>query len=130
MRRALRFRDGGCRFPGCTNDKFVDGHHIQHWADGGETSLDNLVLLCRHHHHLVHEGGFTCAKASDGEILFQDQGHESLPDWSILPAIAEDDINEWLDRTFFEEGTEPEGCAAQWGAGERMDWHMAVSALF
>jgi hypothetical protein len=44
--------------------------------------------------------------------------------------IAEDDINEWLDRTFFEGGTEPEACAAQWGAGERMDWQMAVSALF
>ena len=105
MRRALRFRDGGCRFPGCTNDKFVDGHHIQHWADGGETSLDNLVLLCRHHHHLVHEGGFTCAKTKDGEVLFQDQRQEPLPEWSILPAIGDDDINEWLDRTFFEDGT-------------------------
>jgi len=130
MRRALRFRDGGCRFPGCTNDKFVDGHHIQHWADGGETSLDNLVLLCRHHHHLVHEGGFTCTKTSDGEVLFQDQRQEPLPEWSILPAIGEDDINEWLDRTFFEGDTEPEACAAQWGAGERMDWHMAVGNFF
>ena len=127
MRRALRFRDGGCRFPGCTNDKFVDGHHIHHWADGGETSLDNLLLLCRHHHHLVHEGGFTCTKTSDGEVLFQDQRQEPLPEWSILPAIGDDDVNEWLDRTFFEGGTEPEACAAQWGAGERMDWHMAVS---
>ena len=130
MRRALRFRDGGCRFPGCTNDKFVDGHHIQHWADGGETSLDNLVLLCRHHHHLVHEGGFTCAKTKDGEVLFQDQRQEPLPEWSILPAIGDDDINEWLDRTFFEDGTEPEAYNAQWYAGERMDWNLAVSALF
>jgi hypothetical protein len=48
MRRALKRRDGGCRFPGCTNTRFVDGHHIEHWADGGETRLDNLVLLCRH----------------------------------------------------------------------------------
>ena len=48
IRRALKARDGGCRFPGCTNHKFVDGHHIKHWSDGGETSLDNLVLLCRH----------------------------------------------------------------------------------
>jgi len=130
MRRALRFRDGGCRFPGCTNDKFVDGHHIHHWADGGETSLDNLVLLCRHHHHLVHEGGFICEKTNDGEIVFQDQRQEPLPQWSILPAIGEDDVNEWLDRTFFEDGIKPEGCAAQWGAGERMDWHMAVGNLF
>ncbi|MCH8866245.1 MAG: DUF222 domain-containing protein, partial [Proteobacteria bacterium] len=40
LHRALRFRDKGCRFPGCTNHKFVDGHHIRHWADGGDTSLD------------------------------------------------------------------------------------------
>lgn len=59
LRRALRARDGGCRFPGCTHHRFVDAHHIRHWADGGETSLDNLVHLCTHHHRLLHEGGFT-----------------------------------------------------------------------
>ncbi|MGH6628122.1 MAG: DUF222 domain-containing protein, partial [Burkholderiales bacterium] len=58
IRRALQRRDGGCRFPGCTCTRFVDAHHIHHWADGGETDIDNLVLLCRHHHRLVHEGGF------------------------------------------------------------------------
>jgi hypothetical protein len=46
MRRALKRRDGGCRFPGCPDTRFVDAHHIEHWADGGETRLDNLVLLC------------------------------------------------------------------------------------
>ena len=50
MHRALKRRDRGCRFPGCVNTRFVDGHHIRHWADGGATCLDNLVLLCRHHH--------------------------------------------------------------------------------
>jgi len=63
IRRALRLRDRGCRFPGCTEHRYVDGHHIVHWADGGETSLDNLVLLCRHHHRLVHEGGFSVVRA-------------------------------------------------------------------
>lgn len=58
MRRALKRRDRGCRFPGCVNTRFVDGHHIRHWADGGTTRLDNLVLLCRHHHRLLHEGGY------------------------------------------------------------------------
>jgi hypothetical protein len=130
MRRALRIRDAGCRFPGCTNDKFVDGHHIQHWADGGETSLDNLVLLCRHHHRLLHEGGFTCEKTEEGEILFRDQRQEPLPEWSILPTIGDDDVNEWLDRKFFEDGIEPEACNAQWYAGERMDWNLAVGNLF
>lgn len=59
LRRALRARDGGCRFPGCTHHRFVDAHHVRHWADGGETSLENLVHLCTHHHRLLHEGGFT-----------------------------------------------------------------------
>jgi len=130
MRRALRIRDGGCRFPGCTHDRFVDGHHIHHWADGGETSLDNLVLLCRHHHHLVHEGGFTCEKTNDGGIVFRDERQEQLPEWSVLPTIGEDDVNEWLDRKFFEAGIKPEACNAQWYAGERMDLNLAVSALF
>jgi len=46
LRRALAHRDGGCRFPGC-NLTFCDAHHVEHWADGGETKLDNLVQLCR-----------------------------------------------------------------------------------
>ena len=49
-------RDGGCRFPGCTHQRYVDAHHIEHWAEGGETKLSNLVTLCRLHHRLVHEG--------------------------------------------------------------------------
>ena len=73
IRRALVARDGGCRFPGCTNHRFVVGHHIEHWADGGETNLENLVLLCEHHHHLVHEGGFDCRKSECGEIYFVDK---------------------------------------------------------
>ena len=58
MRRALLVRDRGCRFPGCASTHRLHGHHVQHWAKGGETSLDNLVLLCPFHHRLVHEGGF------------------------------------------------------------------------
>ncbi|HVR28712.1 MAG TPA: DUF222 domain-containing protein [Thermoanaerobaculia bacterium] len=46
MRRALSVRDGGCRFPGC-GLKLCDAHHVEHWADGGATRLDNLLLLCR-----------------------------------------------------------------------------------
>ncbi len=56
LRRALRLRDGGCRFPGCTN-RFVDGHHVVPWAQGGATALANLCSLCRRHHTWVHEHG-------------------------------------------------------------------------
>jgi len=71
LRRALEARDGGCRFPGCTRHRFVDAHHIEHWANGGATSIDNLVLLCRRHHRLVHEGGFSVDKTGDGRVRFR-----------------------------------------------------------
>lgn len=52
---ALVLRDRHCAFPGCTRIPLAcDAHHIVHWADGGDTSLDNLILLCRHHHTLTH----------------------------------------------------------------------------
>jgi len=131
MRRALRARDKGCRFPGCTNTRFVDGHHIQHWADGGQTSLDNLVMLCRHHHHLVHEGGFACSKDNDGKITFKNQREQPLDQSPGLPGVAaNEDIQQWIDREFFEADIDSESCAARWHAGERMDWQAAVSALF
>ncbi len=57
LRRALEARDRGCRFKGC-GLRFTDAHHVRHWADGGETSLGNLLLLCAHHHRLVHEEGW------------------------------------------------------------------------
>ncbi|MEX2471579.1 MAG: DUF222 domain-containing protein [Gemmatimonadota bacterium] len=69
IRRALEARDGGCRFPGC-GSRFTDAHHVVHWADGGETSLGNLVLLCRRHHRSVHEGGVTVAIDRHHQIVF------------------------------------------------------------
>lgn len=71
LRRALRSRDRCCRFPGCTQSRFVDAHHIHHWAHGGETKLANLVLLCRHHHRLLHEGGFAVERTPAGGLRFR-----------------------------------------------------------
>jgi hypothetical protein len=79
IRRALQRRDGGCRFPGCTCSRFVDAHHIRHWADGGETSLENLALLCRRHHRLVHEGGFAMRASAHGTIEFTNPAGAVIP---------------------------------------------------
>jgi hypothetical protein len=69
LRRVLEARDRGCRFPGC-GGRFPEAHHVQHWADGGETTLNNLVLLCRNHHREVHEGGVRVCLDSDGQVVF------------------------------------------------------------
>ena len=76
LRRALKRRDGGCRFPGCTHTRFVDGHHIIHWADGGETSMSNVVSLCRYQHRLVHEGGYYIVKDESAFRFFCSDGFE------------------------------------------------------
>lgn len=80
LRRALRARDEGCRFPGCTNHRYVDAHHIRHWADGGPTDLENLVHLCGHHHRLLHEGGYSVRLVDDGAFEFRTSAGRLLRD--------------------------------------------------
>jgi hypothetical protein len=70
IQRALQIRDGVCQFPGCACQHHLDAHHIEHWADGGETSLDNLIQLCHAHHKLMHEGGFSVARVA-GKLVFK-----------------------------------------------------------
>jgi hypothetical protein len=78
IRRALAARDGGCVYPGCTHKRYVDGHHLQHWADGGVTKLANLVTLCRFHHRAVHEGGIRVERLADGAWRFTHPGGEAF----------------------------------------------------
>jgi len=131
MRRALRARDKGCRFPGCTNTRYIDGHHIKHWADGGETSLQNLVQLCRRHHRLVHEGGFDCERRSNGEFEFRDA--RSLP---ISTSVSLPDIDprinlyDWFEREAQVADIKRDACVPDWYAGDTMDWDLAVGHLF
>jgi hypothetical protein len=73
MKRALIRRDQTCRFPGCGNRVFLEGHHLQHWADGGETSLDNLLCLCGYHHRFVHEYGYQIECVSGEDPKFFDR---------------------------------------------------------
>lgn len=73
QRRALRIRDEGCQFPGCHRRTHLNAHHVRPWSLFGPTDLDNLVLLCRFHHMLVHEGGFTVAAGgAAGSVLAGD----------------------------------------------------------
>ena len=76
---ALRIRDGGCRFPGCNQHRWTDAHHIRHWADGGETSLENLVTLCRYHHRELHRNEYRIEQGTDGELIFMDAQQRAIP---------------------------------------------------
>ncbi|MCA1004601.1 HNH endonuclease [Rhodococcus hoagii] len=71
QRRALIARDHGCAFPGCgAPPAHCEGHHVIHWADGGPTDLDNLVLLCRYHHTLLHHSHWEVKIGGDGHPWF------------------------------------------------------------
>ncbi len=82
IKRALSARDKGCSFPGCHHTRFVDAHHIEHWSNGGETNLDNLMLLCSQHHKLVHEGGFKIERDYRNSWFFK------RPDGQAVPACG------------------------------------------
>jgi hypothetical protein len=123
MRRALRARDGGCRFPGCENRRFVDAHHLQHWAQGGETKLDNLVLLCRRHHRLVHEGGYSVEPLSDRRLRFRDPWGAPIPDVPRPPPGSPEGLRDFNGAAAMDAKT------YRAGAGDRMDLDLAVEAL-
>jgi hypothetical protein len=66
QRAALVARDRGCAYPGCCNPaRWADAHHVKHWLDGGETNIDNLVLLCRKHHRVLHASAWQVRIAQD-----------------------------------------------------------------
>ena len=125
MRRALKARDKGCRFPGCCQRSFVDGHHIHHWADGGETSLGNLVLLCRRHHRLVHEGGFDVRSTAEGRLTFIRPDGVPVPEVP-LPMRASETVEAKNRRAGLT--ADAQTCQSQWD-GQDMDYHMAVDAI-
>jgi len=94
IKRALQARDKGCVFPGCHHTRFVDAHHIEHWSAGGETSLDNLMLLCSRHHRLVHEGGFRIESDYRNRWFFRRPDGRAVPSCGYQPQdMLDDDID-------------------------------------
>ena len=89
LKRALRKRDGACRFPGCTNHIFLEGHHIKHWADGGETRLMNTALLCSLHHRYVYEYGYTIELGPDQRPRFRDPHGRQVAEMPARPIRAD-----------------------------------------
>jgi Domain of unknown function (DUF222)/HNH endonuclease len=129
LARALRARDGGCRFPGCTHTRFTEGHHVKHWANGGETKLGNLVTLCRFHHRLVHEGEFGLAVTDDGLFVF------TRPDGRRLADAGErrfrgNVARETLQGINLEAGLaiDAHTSRCRW-LGERMDYSLAIEGM-
>jgi hypothetical protein len=128
IRRALMLRDRGCAFPGCTHTAFLHGHHIEHWLHGGETSLENLVMLCTFHHHLVHEGGWTVAAEGDGAFAFHSPAGRRLAPEPPRELVddALDWLREWADERELDLG--PEVNLPQWD-GKTPDYGAAVEWL-
>ena len=128
IRRVLQLRDQGCRFPGCTHDRFLHGHHVHHWLHGGETGVDNLLLLCSHHHHLVHEGGWSIERGRDDEWSFVAPGGEPVPARSRHEVSG--DTLAWLQDWANQRGLDlgPDANYPLWD-GTRPDYDLAVAGL-
>ncbi|HEX7237547.1 MAG TPA: DUF222 domain-containing protein [Gammaproteobacteria bacterium] len=139
--RALRARDGGCRFPGCDRTRYCDGHHIKHWADGGETKLDNLITLCGFHHRLVHEGGFGVRRTDDGLFIFTRPDGRRVEEngvkcfrGNILPPIDstyrgfEENLRGYMKTYDAGLSITAETSRCQW-RGESMDYSMAIESM-
>jgi hypothetical protein len=114
LRRALEVRDRGCRFPGCGR-RFTDAHHVRYWADGGETSLHNCLLLCNFHHRLVHEGGWRIEWWGVGRpMFFSPRGEMTFEGRWQPPKLPHDPVSA-LVRDNELQGIHPDG----WTAGAR-----------
>ena len=129
LRRALSARDRRCRFPGCGNRR-VDAHHVRHWADGGQTALDNLVLLCRRHHRAVHEEGFRVTIDAAGDARFAHPDGRPLLEAPSAPAWtgpALQPTDDGLAAAGIEIGADT--ATPSWG-GERLDLDYAMRVLW
>ena len=93
LRRALRERDRECRFPGCSNDVFMEGHHMIPVPAGGPTDIDHLACFCRFHHMLFHEGRWRIEGDPNGDLVFIRPGGTVLHEG---PPPLDYDVQKWL----------------------------------
>jgi hypothetical protein len=127
--RALASRDRTCRFPGCSRTRHLQAHHIEHWAKGGETNPENLIMVCHYHHWAVHEGGVRVEGRPPGGLVFHRPDGRLLPTCPVPVPIngkAGETLKEANRRHGLELTSKTVDCF--WD-GERMDLHMAVDAL-
>ncbi len=127
LRRALRVRDAGCRFPGCDRMR-TDGHHVVPWSKGGTTALGNLVSLCRRHHRFVHEQGWRIESHEGNEILFSDT-FGSLASGAAIRTTLHDDVIRTLRDERAADGIDIDATTAEPYAGGRVNYGLAVEAL-
>ena len=128
LRRALDARDRGCRFPGC-GLRFTDAHHIKHWADGGETKLANMLLLCRRDHRRVHEGGYRICSDRNGQVVFFTPKGKALFEAPPLPELPPDPVQA-LVRGNRERGIRPDfsSGAPKWSRDSYIPWAIEAAA--
>lgn len=122
MRRALYAKDRGCCFPGCTHTRHIEGDHIEHWADGGETKMSNLVTLCSFHHRLIHEGGFEVTFTHDGVFVFTTPAGGRIPNSGHLEKRFSGNIADVVPRI------DSETIRSRW-RGESLDYTQAIEAM-
>jgi hypothetical protein len=107
LRRALCARDRGCTFPGCHRKRYLDGHHIEHWINGGESIPANMALLCTYHHRLLHEGAFSMVKEADETLRFMTADGRTIPKYGYR---REDFVDDYIGAA--DESTSAEGFCA------------------
>ena len=129
IRRALLARDRQCRFPGC-HTRHCDAHHVRHWAAGGATTLDNLVLLCRRHHRAVHAEGFKLTRRHDGDVRVVRPDGRPLPDAPSAPRWAGEPLAPALSRLAADGITIDAHTATPHWHGERLDDGWAIDVLW
>ena len=124
LRKAILMRDNGCRWPGCTQSKYVDLHHVVFWSKGGPTIPSNLVTLCRTHHRLVHEGGFCLQMPIEGKLIVIDPKGVEIPTYCPLTSPLGPELEEAHDNQGLDISDE-----TLWYGGERFDLGLTIDAL-